>query len=212
MFIGLEPITLLGVAVARTRRCGWRQKSLFRRKSAGAWNLGQRRVAGLRERRIVLMAAQGMNKEIAAELEVDANKVGRWRARVAKEGTSSIEKGPRGANHGGKNTKKQAQLRSEVVEATTQSTPNDATHWSCRSMARHGKTTHSFVNRVWRAHGLKLHLIRTFKLSNDPRFEEKLRDVVGLYLDPPHNAAVSSDACSFASSSLHSATRSKGVV
>ena len=52
-------------------------------------------------------------------------------------------------------------------------------------MARHLNTTHSFVNRVWRAHGLKPHLIRTFKLSNDPRFEEKLRDVVGLYLDPP---------------------------
>ena len=51
-------------------------------------------------------------------------------------------------------------------------------------------TIHSFVNRVWRAHGLKPHLIRTFKLSNAPRFEEKLRDVVGLYLDPPHNAAV----------------------
>ena len=57
-------------------------------------------------------------------------------------------------------------------------------------MARHLGTTHSFVNRVWRAHGLKPHLIRTFKLGNDPRFEEKLRDVVGLYLDPPHNAAV----------------------
>ena len=57
-------------------------------------------------------------------------------------------------------------------------------------MARHLNTTHSFVNRVWRAYGLKPHLLRTFKLSNDPRFEEKLRDVVGLYLDPPHNAAV----------------------
>ena len=138
------------------------------------------------------MAAQGMtNKEIAAELQVDANKVGRWRARVAKEGMPSIEKErPRGANHGGKNSKKQAELRSKVVEVTTQTTPKDATHWSCRSMARHLNTTHSFVNRVWRAHGLKPHLIRTFKLSNDPRFEEKLRDVVGLYLDPPHNAAV----------------------
>ena len=147
----------------------------------------------LRERaRIVLMAAQGMtNKEIAAELEVDANKVGRWRSRVAKEGMPSIEKErPRGANHGGKNSKKQAELRSKVVEVRTQTTPKDATHWSCRSMARHLNTTHSFVNRVWRAHGLKPHLIRTFKLSNDPRFEAKLRDVVGLYLNPPHNAAV----------------------
>ena len=93
---------------------------------------------------------------------------------LAKEGTSSIDKErPRGANHGGKNTKKQTQLRSKVIEATTQTTPSDATHWSCRSMARHLNTTHSFVNRVWHAHGLKPHLIRTFKLSNDPRFEEK---------------------------------------
>ena len=131
------------------------------------------------------------NKAIAAQLGVDANKVGRWRSRVAKEGMSSIEKErPRGANHGGKNSKKQAELRSRVIEATTQTTPTDATHWSCRSMAWHLNTTHSFVNRVWHAHGLKPHLIRTFKLSNDPRFEEKLRDVVGLYLDPPHNAAV----------------------
>ena len=116
----------------------------------------------LRERaRIVLMAAQGMtNKAIAAQLGVDANKVGRWRSRVAKEGVGSIEKErPRGANHGGKHSDKQAQLRSQVIEATT---PNDATHWSCRSMARHLNTTHSFVHRVWRAHGLKPHLIRTF--------------------------------------------------
>ena len=77
-----------------------------------------------------------------------------------------------------------------MIEATTWTPPPDATHWSCRSMARHLGTTHSFVNRVWRAHGLKPHLIRTFKLSNDPRFEEKLQDVVGLYLDPPANAVV----------------------
>ena len=142
--------------------------------------------------RIVLMACDGMtNKAIAAELGTEANKVGRWRSRVAKEGVGSIEKErPRGANHGGKDSNKQAQLRSQVLEATTQTIPSDATHWSCRSMARHLNTTHSFVNRVWRAHGLKPYLIRTFKLSNDPRFEEKLRDVVGLYLDPPHNAAV----------------------
>ena len=77
-----------------------------------------------------------------------------------------------------------------MIEATTQTVPEDATHWSCRSMARHLGTTHSFVNRVWQSHGLKPHLIGTFKLSNDPRFEEKLHDVVGLYLDPPENATV----------------------
>ena len=147
----------------------------------------------LRERaRIVLLAAGGMtNKAIAAELGIDANKVGRWRTRVADEGVASIERErPRGANHGGKDSGEQAELRRRVVEATTRTTPDDATHWSCRSLARHLGTSHSFVNRVWRAHGLKPHLVRTFKVSNDPRFEEKLRDVVGLYLDPPHNAVV----------------------
>ena len=110
----------------------------------------------------------------------------------AKEGVRrrSRRSGPRGANHGGKDSRAQAALRTRVIEATTQTTPEDATHWSCRSMARHLGTTHSFVHRVWRSHGLKPHLIRTFKLSSDPRFEEKLQDVVGLYLDPPENAAV----------------------
>ena len=147
----------------------------------------------LRERaQLVLLAARGMtNKAIATELGVDANKVGRWRARVAAEGVSTIEKErPRGGNHGGKDSRAQAQLRNKVLEATTQTTPRDATHWSCRSPARHLGTTHSFVNRVWRAHGLKPHLIRTFKLSNDARFEEKLQDVLGLYLAPPENAVV----------------------
>ena len=163
------------------------------RRKLERWTSTRSTSVRLRERaRIVLMAAQGMtNKAIAQELGVDANKVGRWRSRVAKEGMLSIEKErPRGANHGGKNSREQAALGSKVIEATTQTSPKEATHWSCRSMARHLNTTHSFVNRVWRAHGLKPHLIRTFKLSNDPRFEEKLRDVVGLYLDPPHNAAV----------------------
>ena len=102
---------------------------------------------------------------------------------------SSIEKErPRGANHGAARTPTNRQeRRSQVLEATTQTIPLDATHL-CRSMARHLGTTQSFVSRVWRAHGMKPHLIRTIKLSNEPRFEEKLRDVVGLYLDPLHNA------------------------
>ena len=147
----------------------------------------------LRERaRIVLLAADGLtNKEIAAELGIGANKVGRWRKRYAEAGPAGIEKERlRGGNHGGKDSRAQAELRSKVIEATTQTTPADATHWSCRSMARQLGTTHSFVNRVWRSHGLKPHLVRTFKLSGDPQFEEKLQDVVGLYLDPPENAAV----------------------
>ena len=106
----------------------------------------------LRERaRIVLMAAEGMtNKAIAAQLGIDTNKVGRWRSRVATEGAACIGKErPRGANHGGKNTEAQARLRSQIIEATTQTTPNDATHWSCRSMARHLGTTPEVSPRIW---------------------------------------------------------------
>ncbi len=142
--------------------------------------------------RMILMAAGGMtNKLIAEKLGIDENKVGRWRLRFASEGIEGIAKErPRGGNHGGRCPKRQAELRSEVIRRTTQTLPEDATHWSCRSMARALGTTHSFVHRVWQSCGLKPHLIRTFKVSRDPHFEEKLRDVVGLYLNPPENAVV----------------------
>ena len=141
---------------------------------------------------MVLMAADGMtNKAIAVKLGTDQNKVGRWRRHFAGEGLDGIAKErPRGGNHGGKCSTGQAELRSEVIRLTTQTEAPDATHWSCRSMARAAGTTHSFVHRVWRSCGLKPHLVRTFKVSADPHFEEKLKDVVGLYLNPPDNAAV----------------------
>ena len=157
------------------------------------WSRSRSVAVRLRERsRMVLMAADGMtNKAIAEALGTDRNKVGRWRRRFAGEGLDGIAKErPRGGNHGGKCSKAQAKLRSEVVRLTTQTDPPDATHWSCRSLARAAGTTHSFVHRVWRSYGLKPHLVRTFRVSSDPRFEEKLTDVVGLYLNPPDNAAV----------------------
>ena len=147
----------------------------------------------LRERsRIVLKASSGLsNKEIAAALDMEVNKVGRWRKRFAEEGISGIEKErSRGGNQGGRSDAEREAMRSRIVEATTTRLPKDATQWSCRSMARETGASRNFVSRTWRARGLKPHLSRTFKLSNDPRFEEKLRDVVGLYLDPPENAAV----------------------
>jgi transposase len=79
---------------------------------------------------------------------------------------------------------------SEIIRKTTQETPEHATHWSTRSLATAMGVTQSMVSRVWRANGLKPHLVKTFKVSNDPRFEEKLRDIVGLYLNPPENALV----------------------
>ena len=131
------------------------------------------------------------NTAIARELGTHTDKVGRWRRRYADKGIKGIEKErPRGGNHGGRCPKAQAVLRTEIIRRTTQERPPDATHWSCRSMARAAGTTHSFVNTVWRSAGLKPHLWRTFKVSTDPRFEEKLQDVVALYLDPPDNAVV----------------------
>lgn len=142
--------------------------------------------------KIVLLSAQGLdNKTIAQKLNILPNKVGKWRNRFAEGGLESISKDkPRGANHGGKNTLKQAKLRNKIIEKTTREKPSNATHWSTRTLAKELKTTHSFVNRVWQSVGLKPHLEKTFKVSNDPHFEEKLCDVVGLYLDPPKNAIV----------------------
>lgn len=142
--------------------------------------------------RIVLLASEGAtNLSIARKLGITENKVGRWRNRYAKGGLKAIEKDrPRGKNHGGKKTVTQTRLRNKVIHMTTQETPEDATHWSTRTLAEKLNTTHTFVHRVWKSVGLKPHLIKTFKVSNDPQFEEKLHDVVGLYLDPPHNAVV----------------------
>ncbi len=142
--------------------------------------------------KIVLLAADGMeNKAIAKKLEIPPNKVGKWRNRYLEGGIESISKDkPRGANHGGKDSQAQARLREKIIKKTTQEKPDNATHWSTRSMAEALNTTHSFVHRVWQSVGLKPHLEKTFKVSNDPHFEEKLCDVVGLYLDPPENAVV----------------------
>lgn len=142
--------------------------------------------------KIVLLAAKNKpNYKIAEALAIDVNKVGRWRNRFADKRLPGIEKDlPRGANQGGKNSEEQSKLRSKIIKMTTQAKPKDATHWSTRGLAGVLGINHSFVNRVWREVGLKPHLTAQFKLSNDPHFEEKLRDVVGLYLSPPANAVV----------------------
>ena len=142
--------------------------------------------------KIVLLSAKGLdNKAIAQKLNIPPNKVGKWRNRFAEGGIKSISKDkPRGANHGGKDTLEQARLRKKIIEKTTQEKPDNATHWSTRTLAEELNTTHSFVHRVWQSVGLKPHLENTFKVSNDPHFEEKLCDVVGLYLNPPENAVV----------------------
>jgi transposase len=139
-----------------------------------------------------LLAAEGMpNYKISQELEMNINKVGRWRNRFAENRFSGIEKDlPRGGNHGGKDAVKQARLRTKIINMTTQESPKDGTHWTTRGLAKVLGINHSFINRVWREVGLKPHLTEQFKVSNDPEFEEKLNDVVGLYLSPPENAVV----------------------
>lgn len=142
--------------------------------------------------KIIILAHEGKdNQTIADELGISKNKVGRWRNRYAEGGFKGLEKNlPRGKNHAGKNSLSQQRLRNKVIRMTTQEKPADATHWSTRSLAKVLNTTDTFVHRVWKSVGLKPHLAKTFKVSNDPLFEEKLHDVVGLYLDPPENAAV----------------------
>lgn len=142
--------------------------------------------------KIILFSHQGCNnKQISKKLGIDQNKVGKWRNRYAKEGYPAIVKDkPRGANHGGKNSLDQEKLRKTIIKKTTTQLPQDATHWSCRSMAKEVSCQHSFVNRVWQDYGLKPHLVKNFKVSNDPKFEEKLKDVVGLYMNPPERAIV----------------------
>ena len=138
--------------------------------------------------KIVLAAAEGKeNRIIAEELNTDRMLVGKWRKRFAEQGLSGIEKdAPRG---GRKPTLRNA-LAQKIVEWTTQKKPAHATHWSTRTLAEELGTSHSMVNRVWKANNLKPHLVETFKLSNDPAFVEKLIDVVGLYLSPPEHALV----------------------
>ncbi len=122
--------------------------------------------------KVVLLAAAGVeNKIIAQQLNIPPNKVGKWRNRFTEGGIKSISKDkPRGANHGGKDTLKQARLRKKIIEKTTREKPDNATHWSTRTLAEALNTTPSFVHRVWQSVCLKPHLENTFKVSNDPLF------------------------------------------
>jgi transposase len=135
--------------------------------------------------RIVLLAADGMqNKDIAEQLGVGRVQVSRWRERYAESRLAGIERDlPRGAPPAKVNV-------ARLVELTTQTTPTAATHWSTRKMATELGVSASTVMRHWHAHGLKPHIVRGFKVSRDPKFVEKLEDIVGLYMSPPEHALV----------------------
>ena len=137
---------------------------------------------------IVLMAEKGLeNVEIAQRLNVSVPLVGRWRRRYAASNFAGIEKDK--TRPPGK-PKTESALVQTILDKTMQETPIAQTHWSQHSMAKAAGVSPSTVGRIWRAHGLKPHLVKTFKLSNDRLFVEKLEDVVGLYINPPEHAVV----------------------
>ena len=137
--------------------------------------------------RIVLAAAEGQqSKDIAASLGCTKTTVGKWRGRFARRGLDGLHDEPRPG--------KPRSIRDEDVERvivkTLEEKPRDATHWSTRSMAHATGMSQTAVSRIWRAFGLKPHQSESFKLSPDPLFIEKVRDIVGLYLNPPDAAVV----------------------
>lgn len=131
--------------------------------------------------RIVLMAAEGKpNIEIAPLVGTDRMTVARWRERFAAKRLAGIAKD---APRGGRPATRRQKVAQQIVERTTQTVPNNATHWTVRTLAEELGVSRSMVHRVWKANNLKPHLTNTFKVSNDPQFIEKVVDVVGLYLD-----------------------------
>ena len=150
---------------------------------------GRRVAVRLAERAaIVLLADDGLeNQQIAAELGISRHKAGRWRDRYAELGLPGIEKD---APRPGRHRRIDDEQRAAIVRKTRRETPEGQTHWSRSTMAAVSGVSDSTVGRIWREHGLKPHLVETFKLSNDPQFVEKLNDIVGLYLSPPEHAVV----------------------
>jgi transposase len=137
--------------------------------------------------RIVLACAQGQdNKEVARRLGITPHTVGKWRARFLGHRLQGLADEPR---PGAPRSLSDAKIE-EVITRTLESKPDNATHWSTRSMAQRVGLSQSAIVRIWHAFGLQPHKSETFKLSTDPFFVEKVRDVVGLYLNPPERAIV----------------------
>ena len=134
---------------------------------------------------IVLLAADGLdNGEIAELMGIGRIQVGRWRERYVQGGLKAIEMDlPRGG-------RKPTVDAAEIVRLTTQTRPEGATQWSTRTLAAVVGVSDTTIQRIWKAHGLKPHQVKRFKVSRDPHFVEKLEDIVGLYMSPPEHALV----------------------
>jgi len=158
------------------------------RETLGRWARRPKTAQALAQRaRIVLAAAEGRSNEaVAAELSLSAHTVSKWRRRFTERGPDGLLDEPRpGAPRSIGDERIEA-----VIVKTLEAKPADATHWSTRSMARAAGISQSSVSRIWRAFGLQPQRAESFRLSTDPLFIEKVRDVVGLYLDPPERAVV----------------------
>ena len=138
--------------------------------------------------KIIVQAAEGgQDIEIAQALGITRQKSARWRARFVESGLDGLRQD---AFRPGRKKQIGPDQTKAVVQKTLEQRPASAPHWSTRTMARASGLSEASVRRIWKAHGLKPHLLRTFKLSNDQRFVEKLEDVAGLYLNPPAPALV----------------------
>ena len=136
--------------------------------------------------KIVLQSAEGQSDlQIAKTLSVNRHTCRLWRQRFLSGGPKALL-----SVASGRGRKPDAERHKRIVEATTQSKPKGQTHWSTRTLAKQHGVHHTTVMRIWNAHQLKPHLERTFKVSRDPKFLEKLTDVVGIYMNPPQNAVV----------------------
>jgi transposase len=152
------------------------------------WSRRRTTAQGLATRaRIVLACAEGgSNTEIAQRLQLNRSTVATWRSRFVRDRLDGLSDEPR---PGRPRTITDDQVE-QIVVTTLETTPANATHWSTRSLAAQTGMTQSSISRIWRAFGLKPHRVDTFKISKDPLFVDKVRDVVGLYLDPPAKAVV----------------------
>jgi transposase len=140
-----------------------------------------------RAKALLLATAGVATTAIAAQLQVSPASVTAWRARFVSEGVARMGRVRTGR---GRKPTIPKETVDEIVRLTEESAPPGGTHWSCRSMAQAAHVSPATVQRVWSARGLKPHLVKTFTLSTDPRFEERLIDVVGLYRNPPDQAVV----------------------
>jgi transposase len=159
------------------------------RRALSAWARRRKTAQALALRsRIVLRCAEGGTiGEAAAELGVSRDTVSKWRSRFLEGRLEGLTDEPR---PGRPRTVSDEKVEQVVTAALEQAPPGGDTHWSTRSMARSAGVSQSTVSRIWRTFGLKPHVVQTWKLSTDPHFIEKVRDVVGLYMSPPENALV----------------------